>query len=86
MTAVQEYPTTRQGVRDLDNPLSASPVNVGPNERVLSTLGGGILVGFGLCQASLMGLILAAAGGALAYRGITGHCHTYAAVGINTAR
>jgi uncharacterized membrane protein len=54
-------------------------------ERKLSTLGGGLLALYGLSRRSLPGLALAAAGGSLIYRGVTGHCHTYQALGINTA-
>jgi len=80
------YPMTHQGVRDLDNPIRPTAVNVGPNERALSALSGAILAGFGLGKGGPMGLLLLATGGALAYRGVTGHCSAYAAAGINTAR
>jgi len=86
MTATIDYPLTRQGVRDLDNPLRPSRINVGPTERALSTIGGAMLAGFGLEQGDLCGLFLAATGAALAYRGVTGNCPGYAAAGINTAR
>jgi uncharacterized membrane protein len=89
MTAA-DYPMTHQGVRDLDNPIRpgrrAGGVNVGPDERAASALGGAVLAGFGLARGDLCGLLLAAAGGALAYRGVTGHCAGYAAAGIDTAR
>ena len=39
----------------------------------------------GLSRMSLGGLALAAVGGSLLYRGMTGHCHLYSAMGINTA-
>ena len=86
MTEVIDYPTTRQGVRDLDNPRRSSKVNVGRTERAACTVGGAVLAGFGLSQANMLGLILAAVGGSLVYRGISGHCAAYAAAGINTAR
>ena len=60
--------------------------NVGTTERLLSLIGGGIIGGYGLQQRSLPGLLLAAAGGALLYRGITGHCHCYGALGISSNR
>lgn len=81
-----DYPMTHQGVRDLDHPLRPTRVNVGPNERTISTLGGAILAGFGLGEGGIGGLLLAGMGGALLYRGITGHCSCYAMAGINTAR
>jgi uncharacterized membrane protein len=89
MSTAVEYPMTRQGVRDLDNPIrrrSGTGVNVGSGERAASTLGGAMLAGMGLAQGGFSGLLLIAAGGALAYRGVTGHCPAYAAAGIDTAR
>ena len=87
MAQAQQYQMTRQGVRDLDRPARPpSRVNVGPNERAASTMGGALLAGLGMGRGGLLGLLLAAAGGALVYRGMTGHCSTYAAAGVNTAR
>lgn len=40
---------------------------------------------FGLTRASFPGLSLALAGGSLLYRGLTGQCGVYKALGINTA-
>jgi uncharacterized membrane protein len=88
MAEARTFPMTRQGVRDLDNPRRPSPawVNVGPEERTASALGGAALAGLGLARGGTAGLLLAAAGGALAYRGLAGHCPLYAAYGVNTAR
>ncbi|HEX4606752.1 MAG TPA: YgaP-like transmembrane domain [Urbifossiella sp.] len=87
-TGTMTYPMTRQGVRDLDHPMppAGAGVNLGPAERAASTLGGALLAGLGLGQGGLLGLGLAAAGAALAYRGYSGHCSAYSALGINTAR
>jgi uncharacterized membrane protein len=60
-------------------------VNVGETERLASKVGGAALVLYGLTRRSPAGLGLALLGGALAYRGVSGHCSTYAALGINTA-
>jgi len=60
--------------------------NVGDTERVFSVLGGGAIALYGLNRGSWDGLFIAALGGALLYRGITGHCHCYGALGISTAR
>ncbi len=60
-------------------------VNVNDTERWLSVVGGSALALFGLTRRSLPGLALTAAGGALVYRGLTGHCHLYGALGVNTA-
>jgi uncharacterized membrane protein len=60
-------------------------INVGDAERVLSVLGGGALGVYGLSRGDLGGLGLAALGGALIYRGMTGHCNLYGALGISTS-
>ena len=61
------------------------PVNVGGDERWLSTVGGSALVLFGLTRLSVKGLALAGLGGALMQRGVTGHCAAYHALGVNKA-
>jgi len=69
-----------------DQPLGESAeVNVGSTERWVSTIGGGAMVIAGVRARSLPGLLLAGLGGALVHRGVTGHCHGYAALGVNTA-
>jgi len=51
--------------------------NVGESEHVASGLGGGALAAYGLYRMDLIGTVLAALGGALLYRGATGHSPTY---------
>src|SRR5262245_8518435 len=65
----------------------ASRVNVGDTERLVSALGGGAIALGGLiwCPNTLGKLLLAAIGGALVYRGVTGHCHLYGALDVSTA-
>lgn len=63
----------------------ARPINVGEAERLASGLGGGILLASGLLRRGLGGLALAGAGAALVYRGLTGHCACYQALGASTA-
>jgi uncharacterized membrane protein len=63
----------------------AQSINVGDKERLLSVLGGAALGIFGLSRRSLGGLALAAVGGSLIYRGTTGHCSGYQALGVSTA-
>ena len=65
-----------------------SSVNTSDVERWASAIGGAALTALGIKQLtdrSPAGAALAAAGGALMYRGATGHCAVYAAAGINTA-
>jgi uncharacterized membrane protein len=87
---ITDYPTTRQGVRNLDQPFESRadplPVNVGPNERLLSALGGGALTALGLANRGWLGLGLLFAGGSLVVRGATGFCAVNQALGRNTAR
>ena len=62
-----------------------SKQNVGDAERWASGIGGGALVLWGLRRASLGGLAVAAAGAALAWRGVSGWCGLYGALGIDRA-
>ena len=67
-------------------PRQDDSVNVGQGERAISAVAGGALALAGLKMRSLPGVLLAAVGGALVYRGASGHCHAYEALGINTAK
>jgi uncharacterized membrane protein len=60
--------------------------NVSKFEREMSVLGGAFLLLFGLSRKSAAGAALAAAGGGLLYRGATGYCPIYDALGVDTAR
>src|SRR5687767_14048947 len=62
-----------------------SSVNVAQTERVVSAVAGGALALAGLKMRSLPGVLLSVLGGSLVYRGVTGHCHAYEALGVNTA-
>jgi len=66
-------------------PPPATQVNVGETERVVSAVCGGMLAAFGLSRTSLLGLSLLAAGAALIYRGLSGHCPVYGSLGVSTA-
>lgn len=65
---------------------SGKTMNVGDVERVVSGLAGGALVVWGLRRRSLAGLIVAAAGGEMIRRGISGHCAVYEWLGRNAAQ
>ena len=62
-----------------------SRANVGEVERVASAALGGTLLLLGLGRRSLGGAAAAALGGGLVYRAVTGHCHLYEALGIDSA-
>lgn len=68
-----------------DNSSSHAEVNVGQTERWVSAVAGGAIAIAGIRSGSLGGLLAAAAGGALVYRGVSGHCPAYAATGTSTA-
>jgi len=68
-----------------DNPANSGP-NVGRNERLISSVTGACMLATGLSSGKKGSLLLAGLGGALLYRGMTGTCHTYKALGINTHR
>ena len=57
-------------------------MNVSQQERLASVIAGGALAIYGLKKRSWGGAALAAFGGVLAYRGLSGHCHMYRAIGI----
>jgi uncharacterized membrane protein len=58
--------------------------NVGSAERIVSTILGGTLIGYGVKKRSMGGILLGLLGGGLVYRGATGHCETYEKLGINS--
>ena len=90
------FPRTRQGIRDLNRvPGSLLPVsgsmassagerNVGDTERWISAVSGGMLTLASL-RGGALGWSALALGGALLYRGVSGHCAVYNAMGLNTA-
>jgi uncharacterized membrane protein len=77
----------RPAALPLDQPYDAAkaPQNISEVERWGSIAGGALLVLAGLSRGRGTGLLLGLAGGALVYRGVTGHCHCYEALGINSA-
>ncbi|HYH07602.1 MAG TPA: SRPBCC family protein [Thermoanaerobaculia bacterium] len=68
-----------------DEVFSASAKNVSDPERWISVIAGSALAAYGLKMRSLPGLVLGAVGGALVWRGATGHCMVYESMGLSTA-
>jgi len=68
----------------LESMTSRAQQNVAPVERIASAAIGAAAIGYGLSRWSVGGLLLAAIGGALVHRGMSGHCYAYDALGINT--
>src|SRR5438552_12004778 len=60
-------------------------VNLGRVERWLSMVAGGALAAYALKRRQVPGGAAAIAGAALLYRGATGHCDLYQALGVNHA-
>jgi uncharacterized membrane protein len=58
--------------------------NVGESERAISAVGGTAIALYGLNRGGFSGLLIAAIGGSLIYRGVTGNCEMYRALGVNT--
>ena len=59
-------------------------INVGDTERKASVVAGSALAVYGLSRRSWGGALLALVGGSLIYRGTTGHCAAYQALGTST--
>ncbi len=59
--------------------------NVNDPERWVSAIFGAALSAYGLKKRSIGGLILGSIGGALLWRGATGHCPVYGGLGVSTA-
>src|SRR5688500_9906003 len=59
--------------------------NVGRKERWGSIAAGAIAAIVGLARRDKLGVGIAAAGGALIYRGVSGNCPLYSALGVDTA-
>jgi len=64
---------------------AACKINLGETERTLSTLAGATLIAGGILRGRLVGAASALVGACLIYRGVTGHCSVYEALGISTA-
>ena len=62
----------------------SGPVNVGVRERWISLAAGAGLIAYGISRRSLGGAALAALGLATGYRGLTGFCPMYNALGLST--
>jgi len=91
MTSLSELQTTNEPLledRRGQPPRGEWPqdgrTNVGGSERIASVAAGSLAMVLGLSRGSVPGLLVAAVGGALVYRGATGHCPMYGALDIST--
>lgn len=90
VVAEQRHASDEQGptrsLQQRGHRASSSPSqNVGDTERTASLLAGAVIAGLGLSRGGVGGLMLLGLGGAMAYRGYTGHCSMYQSMGISTA-
>ncbi|HEX5709534.1 MAG TPA: SRPBCC family protein [Pyrinomonadaceae bacterium] len=85
MATREETLIPQGGINAGEGTTSVAGVNVGQTERWASAVGGGALALYGLTRGSMGGIALALIGGSLLYRGVTGHCNVYQAMGYNTA-
>jgi hypothetical protein len=85
MTQIRET-INRPEVRETWQEMTETDkVNVNTQERFASILGGGALIVYGLLRIkSVAGWGSIVAGGYLLYRGLTGYCPAYQALGVNT--
>jgi len=70
--------------KELDGLRAALDINVPKAERTGSMVAGAGLILYGLSRRSLGGVFIAALGGALLNRGVTGHCAMYEKLGVNS--
>jgi uncharacterized membrane protein len=87
MASAESIRSSQAAARDVwqQGGRGAGPVNVAQTERLASNIGGGVLVLAGMLRGGLGGMTMTLLGGALLYRGVTGHCHLYEALGATTA-
>lgn len=74
------------GAEETHKPASdRSTNNVAEIERWVSVVAGSALAAYGLKRRTIAGIVSAALGGALVWRGATGKCPVYGALGVSTA-
>jgi len=80
------HPATPTHADEHASPAACAATNVSEGERWASTIGGALLALYGVTgRGTFENLVLPAIGGMLIYRGLTGHCHLYGALGVDTA-
>src|SRR5688500_2456876 len=85
MSLDERYNPRQLPAPDHEARSSWRPTNVGRDERLVSAASGAILAMLGAGRRDLLGLLIAGAGAGLVYRGATGHCSMYEALGLSTA-
>lgn len=86
VSLLRDAPPTPTPKRNGRVPRRESSANVGEVERLFSLVGGGALALLGVAGPRGPGrVLLPLAGGLLAYRGLSGHCALYSALGLNSS-
>lgn len=67
-------------------PIARERINVHSAERLASALAGGVALAWGLGRRSPAGAVAALLGGGLVYRGVSGRCAAYRALGVDTSQ
>lgn len=65
--------------------MNETTINVNDPERWFSVVAGAAMAAYGLTRRSIAGLVVAGLGGALVWRGASGHCLVYESLGLSTA-
>jgi uncharacterized membrane protein len=84
-TRMQQNRQMVDSTQRANDPARMTNVNVGKTERYLSLGAGLTLIVLALKAGDWRGLLLAALGGQMIYRGMTGHDAVYSALGLNTS-
>jgi uncharacterized membrane protein len=71
--------------KSLNELLTNKDQNINQTERIVSAVAGGALITYGVFRRDLTGIVLGLIGGAMAFRGATGHCQVYDALGVDTS-
>jgi uncharacterized membrane protein len=71
--------------REAAQPPQRQSINVSDAERWVSLASGFVLTMLGISRRGIPGMVIGGVGGALLYRGATGHCPAYQAAGVDTA-
>ena len=74
----------QKGEKSAKEFLTDTTTNLGNSERIVSAVGGGALMAYGIKRKDWLGALLGLVGGGLALRGATGHCQVYDALDVNT--
>ena len=75
---------TESNENSLTTFLTDTSQNVNSVERAASAVAGGALLAYGLKHGGVGGTVLSILGGGMLFRGATGHCHVYDALGVDT--